>query len=288
MSLFLPIDITASKNIHYFNLGILCGVKFQKTIWDFYKKHKRNLYWRKKVTPYYVFVSEIMLQQTQVARVEKKFPEFIKEFPDFKSLAQAPAKNVLAAWQGMGYNRRGLYLKKAAEIIIEKYKGIVPKDPKLVDELPGVGNATACSIVVFAYNTPHVFIETNIRRVFIHFFFSDKKNIDDKDIMLIIEKTLDTKTPREWYYALMDYGSHLPTIIKNPNRRSKYYKKQAPFKGSDREIRGAIIKSILKNPLTILQLEQATGFEERRLQYNLLKLKKEGFVMEKKRKYVIK
>jgi len=261
---------------------------FKKTIWDFYKKHKRNLYWRKKITPYYVFISEVMLQQTQVTRVEKKFSQFIKRFPDFKSLANASTKDVLTAWQGMGYNRRTLYLRKAAEIIITKYRSSIPKDPELLNELPGIGNATACSIVVFTYNIPLAFIETNIRRAFIHFFFSDKKNVDDRDIMSLVKKTLDTKNPREWYYALMDYGSHLPKITKNPNIKSKHYKKQVPFKGSNREIRGTIIKSILKKPLTIDQLEQMTGFERNRLQYNLLKLKNEGFVMEKKGSYFIK
>lgn len=229
-----------------------------------------------------------MLQQTQVARIEKKFPEFIRKFPDFKSLANASIKNILAAWQGMGYNRRALYLKQAAEIIMTRYKVIVPKDPELLDELPGIGNATACSIIVFIYNLPLVFIETNIRRVFIHFLFSDKENIDDKDIMPLVEKTLDRKNPREWYYALMDYGSYLTKITKNPNTKSKYYHKQSTFKDSNRQIRGAIVKSILKKPLTFSQLEKIVGFERNRLQYNLSELKKEGFIMEKKGKYIIK
>ena len=126
----------------------------------------------------------------------------------------------------MGYNRRALYLKKAAEIIITKYKGVIPREPDVLDDLPGIGKATARSIIVFIYNIPLAFIETNIRRTFIHHFFSDRTNIDDKDILPLVEKTLDKDSPREWYYALMDYGSHLPKITTNPNTRSKHYTKQ--------------------------------------------------------------
>jgi len=263
-------------------------VKFQNIIWDFYRKHKRNLFWRKKITPYNVFVSEVMLQQTQAARVEKKFPEFIEHFPDFASLAKASNKKLLKAWQGMGYNRRALYLKKAAEIIITKYKGVIPREPDVLDDLPGIGKATARSIIVFIYNIPLAFIETNIRRTFIHHFFSDRTNIDDKDILPLVEKTLDKDSPREWYYALMDYGSHLPKITTNPNTRSKHYTKQSKFKGSDREIRGAIVRSILKTSLTLDELEKKTQLERNRLYANLLTLQKEGFVMEKRGKYIIK
>ncbi len=262
--------------------------KFKDIIWEFYKKHKRKLLWREKITPYYVFVSEVMLQQTQVSRVEKKFPEFIRKLPDFKSLADASNKKLLQNWQGMGYNRRALYLKKAAGIIIEKYKGILPKNSEFIDELPGIGQATACSITVFSYNIPLVFIETNIRRVFIHHFFSDKKNIDDKDILSLVEQTLDRKNPREWYHALMDYGSYLSKVTKNPNTKSKHYTKQSRFKGSDREIRGAIVRSILEKSLTLDELEKNTRFERNRLYANLMELQKEGFVMEKKGRYGIK
>lgn len=261
---------------------------FKKTIWDFYKKQKRTLIWREKIAPYYIFVSEIMLQQTQVARVEKKFPEFIKQFPDFKSLAQASTKDVLTAWQGMGYNRRALYLRKTAEIIVKKYNNRLPNDPHILKTLPGIGKVTANSIVIFVWNRPTVFIETNIRRVFIHFYFSGKNDVDDKNILPLVEKTLDKKNPREWYYALMDYGSHLPKITKNPNMKSKNYKKQSTFKGSDREIRGAIIRSILARSLTIEMLEEITRFDRYRLYMNLLELQKEGFVMEKRGKYTIK
>lgn len=235
-----------------------------------------------------MFVSEVMLQQTQVSRVEKKFPDFIKKFPGFTSLVKASTKEILQTWQGMGYNRRALYLKKAAEVIVKKYKGHVPKNLLVLETLPGIGRVTANSIAAFSWNRPTVFIETNIRRVFIHFFFSGRENIDDRDILPLVKKTLDQKNPREWYWALMDYGSHLPKITRNPNTKSKHYKKQSRFNGSDREIRGVIVTLILKNPLTINQLKEITGFERKRLLYNLLELKDEGFITEKNGKYCIK
>ncbi len=261
---------------------------FKKVVREFYKKHKRKLLWREKIAPYAIFVSEIMLQQTQVSRVKKKFPEFIRRFPDFKSLAQASIKDVLTVWQGMGYNRRALYLKKSAEVIIKKYKGILPNNPHILETLPGVGKATASSISAFTWNTQTIFIETNIRRVFIHHFFSDKKSINDKDIIPLVKKTLDKKNPREWYYALMDYGSHLPKVTKNPNIKSKHYVKRSRFKGSNREIRGVVLRSVLKKPISINELEKLTRFDKKRLYHNLLRLQKEGFVMEKKGKYFIK
>lgn len=262
--------------------------KFKDIIWGYYRKHKRRLIWREHITPYNVFISEVMLQQTQVSRVEKKFPEFVKKFPNFKSLASASIKEVLQAWQGMGYNRRALYLKNAADIVVKKYKGIIPKNPDVLDDLPGIGGSTANSIIVFTYNLPLVFIETNIRRVFIHSFFTDSKNIDDKNILPLVEETLDKKNSREWYYALMDYGWHLSRITENPNKKSKQYKKQSQFKGSNREIRGAIIRTILKKPVTLSELGKNIQFERKKLYANLLELQKEGFIMEKKGIYHIK
>ncbi|MEK7079017.1 MAG: A/G-specific adenine glycosylase, partial [Patescibacteria group bacterium] len=132
---------------------------------------RRDFPWRNTTDPYHILVSEVMLQQTQVARVMVKFPIFIDQFSNFKELATASTKDILQVWQGMGYNRRALYLKKIAEIVITQYKGKLPDDPAILDTFPGIGEATAASIVAFAFNKPLVFIETNIRRVFIHLFF---------------------------------------------------------------------------------------------------------------------
>lgn len=216
---------------------------FQKKIWKFYKEHGRHaLPWRKTTNPYRILVSEIMLQQTQVDRVLPKYKEFIKAFPTRTKLANATLKEVLLHWNGLGYNRRGKYLWESVQ------KGPIPKTT--LEALPGVGPYTARAVSVFAYGNREVFIETNIRAVFIHEFFNDKEGVDDKEIFPYIEKTLPKKNIREWYWALMDYGSYLKKNNPNPSRKSKHHAKQSTFKGSLREARGDIVRQVLtKNVL---------------------------------------
>lgn len=215
---------------------------FIQTIYQFYALNKRPFAWRDNPDVYEVFVSEVMLQQTQTTRVIEKFAEFTKVFPSFEALARAPLVQVLATWQGLGYNRRGKFLHEAAKLVVEKHAGVLPDNTMLLEELPGIGPATAASVAAFAYNRPTVFIETNIRTVFIHHFFHDRTDVHDREIFPLIEATLDRENPRQWYYALMDYGVMLKKKLVNPSRRSKHHTKQSKFEGSDRQIRGAIIR----------------------------------------------
>lgn len=220
---------------------------FKKKMWSYYHEHGRKFPWRETPDPYRIFVSEVMLQQTQTSRVLPKYTEFIDRFPDFSSLANASTAQVLSVWSGLGYNRRALYLKQAAEKIVDTYQGQIPQELHLVKQLPGIGVATASSILVFSFNLPLPFIETNIRRVYIHFFFPHSSSVSDAEIMPYVEKTLDRNNPREWYYALMDYGVHLAKTETNPNRRSSAYRRQSSFIGSIRRIRGAIIRSLVQS-----------------------------------------
>lgn len=216
--------------------------RFQKKVYDHYHKNRRDFPWRKGITPYKIVVSEIMLQQTQAPRVVEKFKFFIKTFPNFESLARAPFKDILKVWQGLGYNRRALGLKKLAEIIVTEYKGKLPKTPEELVGLPWIGLHTAGSIAAYAYNYPSIFIETNIRSVFIHEFFGDQSEVTDKQLLPYIEAALDKKHSREWYNALMDYGAMLKETNPNPSRRSKHYTKQSTFEGSNRKLRGMVLK----------------------------------------------
>ncbi len=218
---------------------------FQKIVWDYYRKYGRDLAWRKTRDPYRIVVSEIMLQQTQVDRVIPYYARFIKKFPTFQALRRASTQSVLLAWQGLGYNRRALNLQKLAQIVTEKYGGKLPNTVEELDELPGIGAGTAGSISAFAFNKPVPFIETNIRRVFIYHFFLGKKKVRDEEILELVKKTIDQRRPREWYYALMDYGSHLGKKIKNPNRKSAHYSRQSKFEGSDRQLRGRLLGEFL-------------------------------------------
>ena len=259
---------------------------FQQTINAYYRDHKRPMPWRDIDDTYKILVSEIMLQQTQVPRVLIKYPEFISQFPTFESLSSASLKDVIAAWQGMGYNRRAKYLKLIAEQVISAYDGKLPDNPIVLDSLPGIGPGTAGSLAVFAYNRPAVFIETNIRRVFIHFFFQEQEDIDDKQIYPLVEQSLSGQDPRQWYYALMDYGTMLGAGKENANRRSRHYSVQSKFEGSDRQIRGAILKSLVQhNEIEEKQLITFIQKDESRTRIVLEQMEKEGMVVRDNNRY---
>ncbi len=215
---------------------------FQQKILNFYQKSSRNFAWRENITPYKVFISEVMLQQTQTARVVPKFEAWMQTFPNFATLAQASSHQVLSLWQGLGYNRRGLWLYASAKKIIQDFSGQLPKDVKVLQILPGIGPNTAGSICAFAFNFPVVFIETNIRTVFLHEFFRDQFEISDDQLWTLIAASIDHQNPREWYYALMDYGVYLKKELKVNNENSKHYVKQSKFIGSHRQVRGAIVR----------------------------------------------
>jgi A/G-specific adenine glycosylase len=252
---------------------------FQKIVWDYYRKYGRDLPWRNTKDAYRITVSEIMLQQTQVERVIPYYERFIKKFPSFKALARAPVNQVLLGWQGLGYNRRALNLQKLAQIVAEQYKGKLPDTVEELDALPGIGKGTAGSLSAFVFNKPVAFIETNIRRVFIHHFFADKKVVHDEDILKLVEKTADKKNAREWYYALMDYGSHLRKKVENPNRKSAHYSKQSKFEGSDRQLRGELLRNLLrKKEIDVKQFAKAHHEPVARVKNILIMLREEGFL----------
>jgi A/G-specific adenine glycosylase len=260
----------------------------QKKIYRHYDVHGRDLPWRKKLNPYRVLVSEIMLQQTQVERVIDKFQLFLDAFPDFKALAQARLPRLLGIWQGMGYNRRALALKALAQKVIAEHHGKLPQEPDKLLALPGIGPYTAGAIAAFAFNRPVVFMDTNIRRVYIHEFFHDCDDIHDDEIIPFLERTLDAEHPRKWYNALMDYGSTLKKEQVNPNRRSAHYTRQSPFENSNRQVRGRILNVLVKEaPLTQAQIVLRSGMDLERVKPNLVQLMEEGFIKKKGRSFVL-
>jgi len=218
---------------------------FRRRVYSFFRKHARALPWRGIDDPYKILVSEVMLQQTQVDRVIDKYNRFVASLPDAASLAEADFRRVLLLWQGLGYNRRALYLKRTAQILTKDHGGVVPDDYDQLVKLPGIGSATASSILAFAFDKPVIFIETNIRTVYIHHFFDQQAVVADEQIAAFLDSTIDLRNPRKWYSALMDYGTHLKRQHLNPSRRSLGYKKQTRFIGSDRQIRGAVIKELV-------------------------------------------
>lgn len=250
---------------------------FQKSIQAFYKKNKRHFLWRENITPYRIAISEIMLQQTQTARVVEKFDFFIKMFPDFETLAQASQHQVILLWNGLGYNRRALAVHALAKKIVNDWNGSLPDDPNFLKTCKGIGPATAASITVFAFNRPEVFIETNIRSVFLHIFFHEQMAVADTLLLPLIACTLDRANPREWYYALMDYGVFVKKSYKNPNQKSKHYIKQSRFEGSDRQIRGMIIQLLTQT--TKIPIKDLLALDEQKdIRKILNDLFYEGFI----------
>lgn len=251
--------------------------EFQELIWQKSRELFREMPWRANTQPYYVMVSEIMLQQTQVDRVIPKFEAFIVAFPTIQSLADASLAEVLQLWSGLGYNRRAKFLHEAAKKIVNDFNGVFPETQEALVTLPGIGINTAGAILTYSFNQPVVFIETNVRTVYFYHFFQDHEAVSDSELKLLVEETIDTEHPREWYWALMDYGSYLKRQGAGFNSKSRHYKKQSPLKGSLREVRGQILKL-----LTVKQLdEKALRLElsaDERFEPALASLEKEGLV----------
>ncbi len=261
---------------------------FRKTIYGYYRTDGRDLPWRKTTDPYRILVSEIMLQQTQVERVIGKYGEFLAAFPDFHALAEAPLPRLLRLWQGMGYNRRALMLRRLAQIIVGEQGGRLPSDPEALIRLPGIGPYTQGAVLAFAFNKPVVFLDTNIRRVYIDAFFPAREMIRDGEILPLLRQTLDARNPRKWYNALMDYGAMLKLRRGNPNKRSAHYSRQGAFENSNRQVRGRIVKLLVGEPLlTAARITQATGMDAARVRKNLAALEKEAFIERRGRRYLI-
>lgn len=262
---------------------------FRRIVWGYYNAYGRyKLPWRLpedngSFDAYKVLVSELMLQQTQVARVIPKYLAFIEKYPTVQTLAQAPLSGVLTIWSGLGYNRRAKFLRQAAQAIVRNFNGQIPMTTQELITLPGIGPNTAGAILAYAYNQPVVFIETNIRTVFFHHFFDDQTKIPDSALLPFLEQSLPQDAARRWYWALMDYGAYLKQTVGNLSRSSTRYAKQSVFAGSRRQIRGQILRLLTASPYTFLNLYEIIPDE--RLGDVLADLITEGFIEEKDSSY---
>ncbi|HMU11772.1 MAG TPA: hypothetical protein PKA97_00395 [Candidatus Nanoperiomorbaceae bacterium] len=223
----------------------------------------RDMPWRRDTRPYYVLVSELMLQQTQVARVESKFQEFIARFPDEVTLASASLAEVLALWQGLGYNRRAKFLHASAMMVTQELGGAIPDNESDLRRLPGVGVNTAGAILAYAFNQPALFIETNIRTVYIHHFFNNTTSVSDQQIRELLSETIDHDNPRRFYQNLMDYGAWLKGQGVRNSAQSRQYKKQSSLQGSVRELRGEMIRALLSSMLSMIEFEKQFSNDSR-------------------------
>lgn len=257
---------------------------FVDRVWAHYHEHGRDLPWRRTDDPYRVLISEVMLQQTQVSRVVPKYAEFLRAFPTVDALADAPLDELLRVWSGLGYNRRALNLKRAAGMIVTEFGGQVPDTLEGLTALPGIGHATAGQVLAFAFDVGVPFIETNVRSVYLHEFFGDAADVPDAAILPLVEATIDHARPREWFWALMDYGTHLKATVPNPSRRSRHHVRQGRFEGSSRQLRGRLLVALAEaagtgaGDLTVDALADTVRFEQERVAAALEALQLEGFV----------
>ena len=253
----------------------------------------RDLPWRRTTDPYAILVSEVMLQQTQVVRVDGRWQRWLERFPTVDALAAASTADVLDEWQGLGYNRRALALHAAAQMVSGQ-GGTMPSDEASLCALPGVGPATAAGVRAFAFNLPGVYLETNVRTVFLHELFPGEDAVPDRELVPLVEATCPSgedadDTPRSWYYALLDYGAHLKKTEVNPSRRSAGHTKQSRFEGSRRQKRAELVRLLLAHPegvdagllhheLTAIELEAGREAVDAELVDELLsELAREGF-----------
>lgn len=250
-------------------------ILFQKQLTTWYRQHKRTLPWRSTHNPYKILVSEVMLQQTQVERVKEYYATFIKKFPTIEKLAHASDAEVLKVWSGLGYNRRALNLKKAAQALQGR---TFPQTQEELIKLPGIGPYTAGAILAFAFNRDVVFADVNIRRVIERYFGIKTKKVYPK----LQELANMPGNAHAWYSALMDFGATIclsrPACDICPLQKScKAYpavlqiaqKRVAtkPFIGSNRWWRGQILKVLVKEKKSETALYHAiavTGVRDKR------------------------
>lgn len=264
--------------------------RFVARVLAYYRDHPRTgMPWRETYDPYAILVSEVMAQQTQIARVLPKYAAWMARFPTPDALAAAPLHEVLALWQGLGYNRRAIALKRAAEEISATHAGVVPSDEKALLALPGVGPATAAGVRAFAFGEPGRYLETNVRTALIHDFFADTETVRDRELLPILDaalaaalagtRTREPVTPRTWYYALMDYGAHLKATRPNPSRRSAHHTRQSRFEGSHRQKRARALRAVMASPgITIEALAEEIAADLATADRVAGELEREGFL----------
>lgn len=175
-----------------------------------YRRARRDMPWRREVSPYRTWVSEIMLQQTTVAAVTPKFEAFVRRFPDIASLASAPEEQVLAAWAGLGYYSRARNLRRAAIEVAERHGGTFPSDFDAILDLPGIGRYTAGAIASIAFGLPRAVVDGNVVRVFSRLYGLPGRAKDPafvKAIWELAEPLVPAEAPGDWNQALMELGA---------------------------------------------------------------------------------
>ena len=260
-----------------------------------FASRERAYPWRATRDPYRIWVSEVMLQQTQAARVASAFAAFVERFPSVTALASSSRRDVLRAWDGLGYHRRPVALSDAARVVVRDHEGRLPTDPLALRRLPGVGPYTAAAVASIAFGVPVAAIDTNVRRIVARVHLGvEADGASPGDVAELATAWLDRSDPGRWNQALMDLGREVcrprprcdrcPLAVDcrflaeglplRPTRR-----KQGPFRGSTREVRGAIVRVLRPaGSLTLGRLVAETGFAIERVVPSVTALAGEGIV----------
>jgi len=183
--------------------------QFEKLLYGWYAKHGRDLPWRHTTDPYKIWVSEIMLQQTQVERVKEYYVRFLEKFPDLKALATASWEDVLDEWRGLGYYRRARNLHAAAQVIQKECGGVFPPEYRQLRDLPGIGSYTAAAISCFAFGDDMPAIDTNVEKVFAHVFEEAWKECKPAEKGAFVSNYIGEGKGAAFHHAIMDVGSAL-------------------------------------------------------------------------------
>lgn len=249
----------------------------QDKILSWYAKNRRDLPWRETTDPYKILVSEVMLQQTQVDRVISYYHRFLKHFPSMKKLAVAEKPQLLTLWSGLGYNSRVLRLQQLAQIVTTQKQGIFPQTEEALQQLPGIGPYTARAVLAFAFNKAVPVIDTNIRRVLIH-ELKLPEIIGMQQLQIIAQQCIPEQQSRLWHNALMDYGALEITAKKTG---IKPLSKQSLFEGSDRQVRGQIIKQLVQGKkLSVAEIKKQ--FQQKDITAILEKMEVDGLIVKEK------
>jgi len=273
-----------SSSVHLKTIPANKIQRFQQKVFSFYQRYGRKLPWRNTTDPYRILVSELMLQQTQVLRVIPYYEQWIARWPTLVALASASRADVLKVWMGLGYNTRAVYLHKAVQKIVAKYDGDVIAAMKQHQEIPGVGRYTAQAVQIFSTNADLVTVDTNIRRIFIAEFHLSE-DLSTRKLWEVAEQCLPLGRSREWHNALMDYGALQQTAKKTGIRPTS---QQSQFDGSDRQLRAAILRLLLRGPCLFDTIHDVVGGEQMRLRKILGKMVDEELLVLQNKRYQVK
>ena len=193
-------------------MAIKIHQQMRKALVKWYQTNKRDLPWRRTSDPYKIWVSEVMLQQTQVNTVIPYYKKFIEQFHDINALAASNLQSVLKLWEGLGYYSRARNLHQAANIVVKNHDNVIPDSAIEIKQLPGVGDYIAAAVLSIAYNLPHPVVDGNVKRVFARLFLMDipvNRSGSHADFKIKAEELMDKTMPSVYNQALMELGALL-------------------------------------------------------------------------------